>query len=103
MHRQHVISGDQLIIGEPDASSFPSGGIRDTYEARGYTAWDPTSDVIKDTAALDALLARLARRTVGVGGLIHRAGLLLDVVRAAEVEGVLGAHVQHRIHSGSRG
>ncbi|MDY7110212.1 MAG: glutamine synthetase III [Planctomycetota bacterium] len=36
-------SGDQLIIGEPDASSFPSGGIRDTYEARGYTAWDATS------------------------------------------------------------
>ncbi len=36
-------SGDQLIRSEPDASSFPSGGIRDTYEARGYTAWDPTS------------------------------------------------------------
>jgi glutamine synthetase len=36
-------SGNQLILGEPDASSFPSGGIRGTYEARGYTAWDPTS------------------------------------------------------------
>jgi glutamine synthetase len=36
-------SGEQLILGEPDASSFPSGGIRDTYEARGYTAWDATS------------------------------------------------------------
>ena len=36
-------SGDALIRGEPDASSFPSGGIRDTYEARGYTAWDATS------------------------------------------------------------
>ncbi len=36
-------SGNQLIVGEPDASSFPSGGIRDTYEARGYTAWDCTS------------------------------------------------------------
>jgi len=36
-------SGSQLIQGEPDASSFPSGGIRDTYEARGYTAWDCTS------------------------------------------------------------
>jgi glutamine synthetase len=36
-------SGNQLILGEPDASSFPSGGIRDTYEARGYTAWDCTS------------------------------------------------------------
>lgn len=42
----HVImefSGKELIKGEPDASSFPSGGIRATFEARGYTAWDPTS------------------------------------------------------------
>ena len=36
-------SGSQLIQGEPDASSFPSGGIRQTFEARGYTAWDVTS------------------------------------------------------------
>ena len=36
-------SGSQLIQAEPDASSFPSGGIRSTFEARGYTAWDPTS------------------------------------------------------------
>ena len=37
-------SGKELIKGEPDASSFPSGGLRATFEARGYTAWDPTSD-----------------------------------------------------------
>jgi glutamine synthetase len=36
-------SGKELIQGEPDASSFPSGGLRPTFEARGYTAWDPTS------------------------------------------------------------
>ena len=36
-------SGKELIKGEPDASSFPSGGLRTTFEARGYTAWDPTS------------------------------------------------------------
>jgi glutamine synthetase len=36
-------SGNELIQGEPDASSFPTGGIRATFEARGYTAWDPTS------------------------------------------------------------
>ena len=42
-------SGKELIKGEPDASSFPSGGIRDTYEARGYTAWDCTSPAfVKD-------------------------------------------------------
>ena len=37
------LSGSELIQGEPDASSFPSGGMRATHEARGYTAWDPTS------------------------------------------------------------
>jgi glutamine synthetase len=36
-------SGKELVQGEPDASSFPSGGLRATFEARGYTAWDPTS------------------------------------------------------------
>lgn len=42
-------SGKELIQGEPDASSFPSGGLRATFEARGYTAWDATSDAfIKD-------------------------------------------------------
>jgi glutamine synthetase len=39
----HSFTGKELIKGEPDASSFPSGGIRATFEARGYTAWDPTS------------------------------------------------------------
>ena len=38
-----VFSGKELVKGEPDASSFPSGGLRATFEARGYTAWDPTS------------------------------------------------------------
>ncbi|MHC1708008.1 MAG: glutamine synthetase III [Bacteroidales bacterium] len=38
-----IFGGDELIQQEPDASSFPSGGIRNTFEARGYTAWDPTS------------------------------------------------------------
>ena len=36
-------SGRELVKGESDASSFPSGGLRETYEARGYTTWDPTS------------------------------------------------------------
>ncbi|NLE42713.1 MAG: glutamine synthetase type III [Lentisphaerae bacterium] len=44
-HGQAVFafSGKNLVVGEPDASSFPSGGIRSTFEARGYTAWDPSS------------------------------------------------------------
>jgi len=51
-HSQHSelrvierFTGSQLIQGEPDASSFPSGGMRSTFEARGYTAWDPTSPI----------------------------------------------------------
>ena len=44
-------SGKELIKGEPDASSFPSGGLRATFEARGYTAWDITSPAfLKDDA-----------------------------------------------------
>lgn len=50
-------SGKELIQGEPDASSFPSGGLRATFEARGYTAWDPTSPAfIKRTAEGVAVL-----------------------------------------------
>jgi glutamine synthetase len=50
-------SGSQLIQGEPDASSFPNGGIRDTYEARGYTAWDATSPafILENTSGQSTL------------------------------------------------
>lgn len=55
----HVIekfSGSQLIQSEPDASSFPSGGMRTTFEARGYTAWDPSSPVfIMESASTKTL------------------------------------------------
>ena len=48
-HALMTFSGKELVQGEPDASSFPSGGLRATFEARGYTAWDPTSPAfIKD-------------------------------------------------------
>ena len=45
-------SGKELVRGEPDASSFPSGGLRATFEARGYTAWDPTSYAFVKDASL---------------------------------------------------
>ena len=48
-------SGKELIKGEPDASSFPSGGLRATFEARGYTAWDPTSFAFIKGKTLDAM------------------------------------------------
>lgn len=50
-------SGKELIKGEPDASSFPTGGIRATFEARGYTAWDPTSPAFLMTNPNGATLA----------------------------------------------
>lgn len=49
-------SGKELIQGEPDASSFPSGGLRPTFEARGYTGWDPTSPAFIKEGALGATL-----------------------------------------------
>ena len=49
-------SGDALIQGEPDASSFPSGGLRPTFEARGYTGWDPTSPAFVKEGAHGATL-----------------------------------------------
>ena len=49
-------SGKELTQGEPDASSFPSGGIRETFEARGYTAWDPTSHAFIRKTSLGATL-----------------------------------------------
>ena len=49
-------SGKELIKGEPDASSFPSGGLRATFEARGYTAWDPTSPAFIRRDAAGAIL-----------------------------------------------
>ena len=49
-------SGKELIKGEPDASSFPSGGLRATFEARGYTAWDCTSPVFVKRDATGAVL-----------------------------------------------
>ncbi|MBD3380078.1 MAG: glutamine synthetase type III [Candidatus Omnitrophica bacterium] len=49
-------SGNELIKGEPDASSFPSGGLRATFEARGYTAWDPTSPAFIKKGEIGATL-----------------------------------------------
>lgn len=50
-------SGKALVKGESDASSFPSGGLRSTFEARGYTAWDPSSKAfVKDVVYSDRLL-----------------------------------------------
>ena len=65
-------SGKELIKGEPDASSFPSGGLRATFEARGYTAWDPTSPAfIKDnTLYIPTAFCSYSRRSSSIRRLL---------------------------------
>ncbi|MBE6612124.1 MAG: glutamine synthetase type III [Ruminococcaceae bacterium] len=88
-------SGKELIKGEPDASSFPSGGLRATFEARGYTAWDPTSFAfIKD----DTLCIPTAFCSYGGEALDKKTPLLrsMEVVtkQASRVLHLLGTEAQ---------
>ena len=92
-------SGKELIQGEPDASSFPTGGIRATFEARGYTAWDPTSPAFILENPNGALLCIPTAFTSWTGeALDHKIPLLRSMdalsgaaVRALELLGVEGA------------
>jgi glutamine synthetase len=65
-HGQPVekFSGAQLIQSEPDASSFPSGGMRTTFEARGYTAWDPSSPMFIMESTASCVRWRPSRRSL---------------------------------------
>jgi glutamine synthetase len=92
-------SGKELIQGEPDASSFPTGGIRATFEARGYTAWDPTSPAFILENPNGALLCIPTAFTSWTGeALDHKIPLLRSMdalsqaaIRALEKIGVEGA------------
>jgi len=92
-------SGKELIQGEPDASSFPTGGIRATFEARGYTAWDPTSPAFILENPNGALLCIPTAFTSWTGeALDHKIPLLRSMdalsgaaVHALELLGVEGA------------
>jgi len=79
-------SGGQLIQGEPDASSFPSGGLRATFEARGYTAWDPASPAFIMEGPIGKTLC-IPTAFIGYHGeaLDHKVPLLrsMDVVSAS--------------------
>jgi len=85
-------SGSQLIQGEPDASSFPSGGLRATFEARGYTAWDPASPAFIMEGPLGKTLC-IPTAFVGYHGeaLDHKVPLLrsMDVLSRRAQEGLL--------------
>ncbi len=92
-------SGKELIQGEPDASSFPTGGIRATFEARGYTAWDPTSPAFVLENPNGALLCIPTAFTSWTGeALDHKIPLLRSMdalsgaaIRALDLLGVDGA------------
>jgi glutamine synthetase len=105
-------SGKELIQGEPDASSFPTGGIRATFEARGYTAWDPTSPAFILENPNGALLCiptaftswtgealdhkiPLLRSMDALSGAAVRALELLDVQDAARVFTTIGCEQEY--------
>jgi glutamine synthetase len=91
-------SGKELIRGEPDASSFPSGGLRATFEARGYTAWDPTSPAFIMENPNGALLCIPTAFVSWTGeALDHKIPLLrsMDAMSKSAVRalGLFGKHV----------
>jgi glutamine synthetase len=95
-------SGKELIQGEPDASSFPTGGIRATFEARGYTAWDPTSPAFILENPNGALLCIPTAFTSWTGeALDHKIPLLrsMDALSGAAVRalGALGVDDAARV------
>ena len=99
-------SGKELIQGEPDASSFPTGGIRATFEARGYTAWDPTSPAFILENPNGALLCIPTAFASWTGeALDHKIPLLrsMDALSRSAVR-ALGAARRHdrpaRLHDG---
>jgi glutamine synthetase len=95
-------SGKELIQGEPDASSFPTGGIRATFEARGYTAWDPTSPAFLLENPNGALLCIPTAFASWTGeALDHKIPLLrsMDALSRAATRALelLGDHETHRV------
>jgi glutamine synthetase len=95
-------SGKELIQGEPDASSFPTGGIRATFEARGYTAWDPTSPAFILENPNGALLCIPTAFTSWTGeALDHKIPLLrsMDALSGAAIRALelLGVHDAKRV------
>ncbi len=95
-------SGKELIQGEPDASSFPTGGIRATFEARGYTAWDPTSPAFILENPNGALLCIPTAFTSWTGeALDHKIPLLrsMDALSGAAIRalGLLGVDEAKRV------
>jgi glutamine synthetase len=79
-------SGKELVQGEPDASSFPSGGLRTTFEARGYTAWDPTSPAFIVEAVGSSYLAIPTAYASWAGHALDQKTPLLRSMHALDVQ-----------------
>jgi glutamine synthetase len=79
-------SGKELVQGEPDASSFPSGGLRTTFEARGYTAWDPTSPAFIVEAVGSTYLAIPTAYASWAGHALDQKTPLLRSMHALDVQ-----------------
>jgi len=79
-------SGKNLIVGEPDASSFPSGGLRSTFEARGYTAWDPTSPAFIKRAKNGTTLCIPTAFCAYTGEALDKKTPLLRSIQAINIE-----------------
>jgi glutamine synthetase len=97
-------SGVELVKGEPDASSFPSGGLRSTYEARGYTVWDPTSPAfVKNNANGVTLCVPTAFCSWNGEALDHKTPLLrsMDALNSEAVKllHLLGYHDVKSVYS----
>jgi glutamine synthetase len=95
-------SGKELVKGEPDASSFPSGGIRATFEARGYTGWDPTSPAYIREAPNGATLVIPTVFVSWTGEALDKKTPLLRSMEALSTQAlrILQAVRQHRRQEG---
>src|SRR5690606_40526693 len=73
--------GSELVQQEPDASSFPSGGIRSTFEARGYTAWDPSSPMFlyRKTLCIPTIFVSYTGEPLDTKGPLFKALKAIDV------------------------
>src|SRR5262249_50092671 len=95
-------SGKNLIQGEPDASSFPSGGVRSTFEARGYTGWDPTSPAFLMentngvTLCIPTIFCSYSGHALDKKTPLLRSGEALSQ-QAVRLLHLLGNHAAHRV------
>ena len=87
-------SGAELVQGEPDASSFPSGGLRATFEARGYTAWDPTSPAFVMEGPGGAYLCIPTAFASWTGDALDQKTPLLRSIQALNVQSAHGDEIK---------